>query len=346
MSVEKTKATQRSDGRVVKTVVDPRTGKRLYFYGKTEREVTKKILLFKENAEDGRTFAEVADEWWGDALEEIAYQTRNGYKPALRRAVEEFGETPIKNIKARDISKFLNSLKKHFATKTLANQRVIITLIMETAVMDGDIEINPCASVKVPKSDRHIRPAASENDEAIIKANADLWLFPFFALMSGMRKGEILALQWKDIDFKNEKIHVTKSVYHVSNVPGIKAPKTEEGVRVVPLLIPLKEKLSSVPQEQRSCELYIFSADGGKTPLTHTKFTALYKSFCKATGVTSTPHQLRHSFATIAFECGVPVKSVQEILGHKQLSTTMDIYTDFRKKSVAEAADILNKKIM
>ncbi len=47
------------------------------------------------------------------------------------------------------------------------------------------------------------------------------------------------------------------------------------------------------------------------------------------TGVTCTAHQLRHSFATIAFEADVPIKSVQEILGHKQLSTTMDIYTDF-----------------
>ncbi|MDY4255081.1 MAG: tyrosine-type recombinase/integrase, partial [Oscillospiraceae bacterium] len=50
----------------------------------------------------------------------------------------------------------------------------------------------------------------------------------------------------------------------------------------------------------------------------------------------------RHSFATIAFECGVPVKSVQEILGHAQISTTMDIYTDFRNDALKAAGDLLN----
>ena len=340
----KTKTTTRADGRLVKTVVDPRTGKRVYFYGKTEREISRKILLFTESAEHGRTFAEVADEWWGEALERIAYQTRHGYKPALRRAVEEFGDTPIKNIKPRDISRFLNSLRARFAAKTLATQRMIISLVMDQAVMAGDIEVNPCTSVKTPSAERNIIDAASTEDENIVKSNEDVWLFPFFALMTGMRKGEILALQWKDIDFEKSLVSVTKAVYHVSNVPQIKTPKTSAGFRVVPLLNPLRERLERIPKKERGGDLYLFSADGGKTPLTHTRFTALYKRFCKQTGLKCTAHQLRHSFATVAFECGVPVKSVQEILGHKQLSTTMDIYTQFRKKAVEDAASILNDK--
>lgn len=339
----KQKTSTRKDGRFVKTIVDPRTGKRIYFYGKTEREVTRKILLFKEQAAVGRTFAEVADEWWSETLERIAFQTRHGYKPALQRAVEKFGDVPVKEIKPRDISHFLRSLSTRFAAKTLATQRMIISLILDLAVLDGDIEVNPCTAVKVPASERHIRPAAPATEEENVKRNADVWLFPFFALMTGMRKGEILALQWKDIDFGKNIIAVTKSVYHESNVPKIKNPKTAAGHRYVPLLTPLKEELLKISDRKK--DSFIFSADGGSTPLSHTKFTALYKSFCKATGVTSTAHQLRHSFATVAFECGVPIKSVQEILGHKQISTTMDIYTDFRKKSVEEAASILNKKL-
>lgn len=345
MPRQKTKATTRADGRVVKTVTDPRTGKRLYFYGKTEREVTKKILLFKESAETGRTFAEVADEWWTDALDRIAYQTRGGYKPALERALEEFGETPIKDITPADIARFLDSLKPKFASKTISTQRMIIRLIMEVAIMKKDITVNPCTSVKAPKTVRNIMHAATTDEESIIKANTDEWLFPFFALMSGMRKGEILALQWRDIDFDANIIHVTKSVYNVSNTPLIKEPKTEAGCRVVPLLKALKDRLLRIPRTERISDAYIFSADGGKTPLSHMKFDSLYKSYCKKTGLKSTPHQLRHSFATVAFECGVSVKSVQEILGHRQLSTTMDIYTDFRKKSVEEAANILNEKM-
>jgi integrase len=107
----------------------------------------------------------------------------------------------------------------------------------------------------------------------------------------------------------------------------------------VPLLQPLKEKLLTFPG--KNPKHYVIS-DTGDKPLTSRRYTTEYARFQRETGVTCTAHQLRHSFATIAFECGVPVKSVQEILGHKQLSTTMDLYTDFRQKSFDDAASNLN----
>ncbi len=333
---------QRADGRFVKSVTDPRTGKKHYFYGATEREVTVKILEFSKKQETGRTFGEVADEWWGDTMERIAYQTMKSYKPALRRAVAEFGEMPIKNIKPKDINKFLHSLKDYFSAKSLANQRLILNLIFNSGLLSGDIEINPCTAVKTPQGERNIRSAATATEEEKIKASTDIWLFPYFALMSGMRKGEILALQWKDINFEENYIEVNKSVYHIGDRPAIKAPKTAAGVRIIPLLTPLKEKLLAIPK--REAENFIFS-DDGKSPLTDRRYATLYSHFQKKADVTCTAHQLRHSFATVAFECGLPVKSVQEILGHKQLSTTMDIYTEFRKKSILDAADLLNAKI-
>lgn len=338
----KQKATIRSDGRVVKTVTDPRTGKRLYFYGKTDREVTKKILLFKESTEIGRTFAEVADEWWVDTHDRLANQTVKTYRPALQRALDAFGEKYIKNIKPTDINVFLRSINNKLSAKTISNQRMILNLIFNYAILIGEIDTNPCVSVRTPSNNlKSIRTSASKEDEERVKSSADVWLFPFFALMSGMRKGEILALQWKDIHFDENYIDVTKSVEHIGDRPQIKLPKTEAGFRVVPLLAPLKDKLLTIKDRPR--DEYIFS-DTGDKPLTNRRYITLYTKFQKETGVECTAHQLRHSFATIAFECGVPLKSVQEILGHKQISTTMDIYTDFRKKSVSDAADILNKK--
>lgn len=339
----KQKTSTRKDGRFVKTIVDPRTGKRIYFYGKTEREVTRKILLFKEQAVVGRTFAEVADEWWGDAMERIAFQTTKSYKPALRRAVDEFGNKAIKDIKPLDVNRFLRSLQRTLSPKTISHNRLVLNLIFNHAIMAGDVEANPCAAIRLPIGERNIRSAASPEDEAKVKASADVWLFPYFALMSGMRKGEILALQWKDINFDESYIDVTKSVEHIGDRPRIKKPKTAAGVRVVPLLKPLKEKLLAI--KERRTDGYIFSDTNGDTPLTDSRYATLYKHFQNDTGVTCTAHQLRHSFATVAFECGIPVKSVQEILGHKQLSTTMDIYTDFRKKSILATADLLNEKM-
>jgi integrase len=338
------KATRRKDGRYVKAITDPRTGKRLYFYGDTERELTLKVLEYTKKNENGRSFGEIAAEWWEEAQPDLAYQSIKTYRPAYRRAVEAFGDTPIKNIRPKDISLFLRKMAKDGkAEKTIANQRMIISLVMDHAILENDIEVNPCTAVQVPKEAKKKmqRKSASEFDETKVKQTYDIWIFPYIAIMTGMRKGEILALQWKDIDFERNVINVTKSVYHEGDRPYIKSPKTEESIRTVPLLAPLKKVLLD---KKGNKDDYIVSDDGTK-PLTNRRFITLSDNYREKTGVTCTAHQLRHSFATIAFECGLPVKSVQEILGHKQLSTTMDIYTDFRKKSIEEAAELLNEKL-
>ncbi len=336
------KLKKRPDGRYVQTVTDPRTHKRVFFYGSTEREIRQKILEYNTKAEWGRTFFEVSEPWWDEQEPKLASQSIRTYLQAKRRADAEFGDTPLKDILPRHIQNFLQKLARQgYAQKTISNQRMVISLVFQFGVIENDITVNPCTAVSVPKNlPKSERTAASPEDEAIIRKSADVWLFPYIAIMTGMRKGEILALQWKDIDFDRNLIHVTKSVYHEGDRPLVKSPKTDAGVRVVPLLLPLRGTLQAI--EIHEPDHYIISDDGTK-PLTNRRFITLSNHFKKETGVTCTAHQLRHSFATIAFECGLQPKTVQEILGHKQLSTTMDIYTDFRKKAMTDAADILNK---
>ena len=86
--------------------------------------------------------------------------------------------------------------------------------------------------------------------------------------------------------------------------------------------------------------------DENGSPISKKAFRWRYSKFQQETGITCTAHQIRHSFATNAFESNVPAKSVQEILGHRQLSTTMDIYTDFRKRAFDEASTLLNKNFV
>lgn len=334
------KMKKRADGRYLKVVVDARTGKKIYFYGLTVHEVNQKILKYTETNEKGRLFKDVAEEWFEETAPTLAYQSLKSYKPALKLAIEEFGEYYIKEIKPKDINAYLRRLAKDgLSQKTINQKRLILNLILKHAVISNDIEVNPCTAAVMPKdSPKQQRHAASESDEKIIKESADIWLFPYFALMTGMRKGEILALQWKDVDFDNNLISVTKSVYHVGDRPEIKIPKTEESVRVVPLLNPLKQKL--LGRIGRS-EEYIFGENN--KPLTNRRFITLWKQYREKTGVKCTAHELRHSFATVAIENEISPKVVQEILGHKQLSTTMDIYTDIRRKSILSAMDKLNE---
>ena len=338
------KSTKRLDGRLVRSITDPRTGKRKYFYGKTEREINAQIMEYTTRIEEGRPFKEVAEEWWKEAEPDLANQTIKVYKPALARAIEAFEDMSIKDIKPREISQFLQRLaKKGLAMKTIMNQRTVVNQIFDHAVVECDVDLNPCTSVQTPKNlKKEKRSAATDSDEALVREHRDLWLFPYMALMTGMRRGEILALQWKDIDFDNNIINVTKSAEYIGNRANIKEPKTEAGIRMVPLLDELKEFLLTQPN--RTPDYYVIS-DDGKNPLPHRRYQTLYKHFIQQTGVSCTAHQLRHSFATIAFESGVDPKAIQEIVGHKQLSTTMDIYADFRQKSLKSAAEKLNKVV-
>ncbi|MBR2389004.1 MAG: site-specific integrase [Clostridia bacterium] len=333
---------QRADGLLQTTVKDPKTGKRVYFYGKNVREVKEKILTYNQKQERGISFKEISSGWWEEAEPLLSSQSKRGYKQAKERAEAEFYNTSIKDIKVKDVNNYLRELGSEYTSiKTVQRFRLVLNLIFKYAIEHNEIEYNPCSNAKMPKGlQKSKRSAASVEDEKIIKNTKEGWLFPFFAIYTGMRKGEILALQWKDINFKDNLINVYKSVQHEGNKPSIKDTKTEAGTRIVPLLKPLKERLEGITP--RRAENYIFSDDGSQ-PLTNRRYITLYNEYKKKYGITCTAHQLRHSFATIAFENGIDAKDVQELLGHKQLSTTLDIYTDFRKSHLIKLTDKLNE---
>lgn len=327
---------KRADGRYVKRV----DGK--YFYGATEREVYKKILEYTEKKEKGSTFAEIADQWWTDVYENLAAQTLRGYKPAYARALLELGDTFVKDITPREMSGIFKRMAiKGYSKKTISNQKIIYNQILDYAVVAGEIQYNPCASVKLPSNAKKsvvIKPASNEDEERILSSN-NKWLFPLFALLSGLRKQEILALQWKDIDFDDDIIFVTKAVEHVGQRPSIKSTKTESGVREVPLLDMLKDRLLSIKGDP---DAFIFSQSNGKTPLTENQFERAYKKYCDEVGITCSSRQLRHSYATVAVEEDIAPKDLQNALGHADISTTMNVYAAARRKSVKKVANKLN----
>lgn len=337
---------KRADGRWLKQ--KRINGETISFYSKEKtekaalRDIENQMIAYSEGIKKGPLFSQIADEWWEIAEPNIAHQTTKSYKPSLARAKERFSKSYIKNITVLEINAFLTDMgRQGFAHKTVANEKSVISLIFEYAVSRGILEYNICRSVTMPKNLKKTeRPPASEQDELISMTSADIWLFPFISIYTGMRKGEILALQWKDIDFDNNVIYVTKSVEHIGNAPRIKGTKTKAGERLVPLLEPVKERLAQI--QPRKPNDYIISVTDGQTPLKNSDYQKLLKDFKQKSGAACTSHQLRHSFATIAIEHDLNAKSLQGVLGHKQISTTLDTYTAFRKKGLEKAADKLN----
>lgn len=337
----KTKYHRRADGLLETTRTDKRTGKRVHFYGHTDREIDDQIMEYISCQERGRLFKEVAKEWCDAHFPTLAPNTLKGYKPAYARAVERFGDEPMRKIRPQDVKAFIGAFARGGrAKKTVTTQLQIVSMICSYAVQCGDIDFSPCDHISVPKNlDKTRREAASPEDEVRVKASADVWLLPFLILYTGLRKGEALALTREDFDFKGKTISVSKSVYHESNRPKIKRPKTEAGTRTVPILDPLLKKM---PRRWRG---YLFSMDGGETPLTEMEYQKLWREYAKQTGVVATAHQLRHSYATMLFECGIEVKDAQDLLGHATASMTQDIYTHIRDKHRESTANLLNRKL-
>lgn len=328
--------TRRKDGLWQETITI--NGKRTYFYGKTKAEVLNKIREFKLKEEKGKSFDEVADEWWEEHEKNIAFYTARSYKPAVKRAKEAFKGVPIKDILPNQISKEIKLFSKTHADKTVRTQLMMYNLVFKYAVEMGYVIINPVRDLSVPDNLAKKKVSAPPSDD--IKrvkesVNCTFGLFAFFAMYTGMRRGELLALTWNDIDMENRVISVNKAIEHINNKPHIKSPKTKSGYRDIPILDKLYEVLLQVKNKRG----YVFSNANGE-PLTEMQWQKYWAAYIKESGIHSTAHQFRHLFATMLFENNVSEKDAQEILGHAQLSTTMDIYTDIResrKKKIFDA---------
>ena len=316
-------------------------GKRKAFRGKTDREVWTKIKNYKAEAESGRTdtFENVAHDWWCEIEPTLAPNSLRNYSPAYERAVSEFGKADVAKITAKEIEKYINRFAKTYAKKTVITQRQIIRQIMNKAQREGYIQYNPAEAVLLPKNlPQKKRHAPTQDQIQKIKdiVNDEFGLFAFLIYYAGCRRGEALALRYEDIDRDEKRISISKSVYYVGTRPNIKPPKSDSGERDVPLLDDLAAHL---PDRKYG---YIFSDDGGKSPLNDHRLTGLYDRYRERTGVNVSPHEIRHGYATALHDAGVDFKTAQRLLGHAQLSTTMDIYTDVLDKSLTSAAQKMN----
>ena len=310
------------------------------FRGKTEKAVMQKILEYTGKVQKGRLFSEVAEEWKEEHFKTIEYNSKKCYSPACRRTVESFGNMHIKDIKANAVNSFIVKFSKQgFSQKTVSIQLLVLKLIFTKACVDGDIEINPSTYIKVPKNLTKTKREMPTFEEIQIIKNSttcSFGLFAYFLLYTGCRKGEALALQYKDIDYTTQMIKVSKSAYYVGNNAEIKQPKTQSGTREVILM----NRLSNILPKGKP-EHYIFGDSQGN-PITAKKFLVMWKKYCEETGLDLTPHQLRHAYATILFEAGLDEKDAQELKGHSNISTTHDIYTHISKMRKAKTAELLN----
>ena len=339
---------QRKDGRWLKQITV--NGKRLSFYSsepterKAAKDIEQQLINYTQREADGPTFEQVARDWYALACTDLAPLTAVRYECFLTRAITWWGDWRIRNITTSDIEhELLLMAEQDFTSKTIKNQFSVIRLIFRYATPKCKLALDPAASVTLPKGkSSEKRDALSEEEQKIVNNSIDApeGLFAYTLLYTGLRRGEAIALRWNHIDFENKKIVVTDNVVFVNNKAVITKPKTEAGIREIVLLDCLAEKLLPIMPSDRT--EFVFS---GKTLHGGSYYPKAWKRYQKATGLNITPHQLRHTFATILFEADIDVKDAQSLMGHSDISVTQNIYTHIRKSRLSATASKLNAHI-
>lgn len=334
----KKKMYQRPDGLYEKKITID--GKRIAFRGRSEREVMQKIAAHQRREKDGALFDETAAEWWKDKEPRLSPNTAPNYKLAMKRAVERFGSTPVKELTPVSVRAYLEHLAhRGYARRTVNQHFVVLREICSYACENYNVMQNAAALVKLPdKLPQAKRKMPTPEQITAIKNEADTpdGLFLNFLMYSGLRLGEALALTWKDVDLENEMLHIRQSLYFAGRNQGeLKAPKSDAGTRDV---IYLKRLQTLLEPHRGAPGAYVF---GGEKPMSKRAYYCMLER-CRKHGIDVTPHQLRHAYATLLFEAGIPEKTAQSLLGHAQLSTTMDVYTELRERKLIEAAQALN----
>lgn len=346
---------------------DPKTGKRIIknVLGKTQAEVKEKMKAAIEEAKaldliraDEYTVASWLRTWYElYAKPNIRPRTADYYHRNIEsHVIPRIGEIKLTQLTSRDIQKMYKDLLENgrirevqreknpgLSNATVRGIHMMLHNALDRAVKERLILRNPtddCIIPKLVKQEMKILPA--EDIGAYLKAAEERGVLPMFylELTTGLRKGELVALLWSDLDIENKTIDVTKQAgRNADKEIVITRPKTETSVRrisipqsTVDLLIQEHEKHPDNP--------YMFPSPKTGEMYHPDSVVNLHKKILKDAGLEHIRfHDLRHTFATMALQSGVDVKTVSSMLGHYDAGFTLRTYTHATRQAQEEAAE-------
>ena len=374
------KYTKRKDGRYQTKIylgLDESNKKKYkYLYASSEKELRhlESELLSKLNKGIDIVTADDTHQQWLDRLKAVKETelTDSEYETFVARASyfsSKFGNTPLNEIGQQAVQPVINevfkcnpSTHKPSAKRTVERYLSAASAVFEYAIENRAIDFNPCRYVQIPKAAKTSeRRALTPEERKWVEEMPHRAQLPAMLMMySGLRKGEVTALLWSDIDFNNHTITVSKSYDFKQG--RIKEPKTASGVRVVTVPGKLIDYLKTQPKKG----IYVVTTKSGRM-MTLNAWKSLWESYMLELnfryGKTTekrerhdprgqimsiepfTMHSLRHTFCTIMYEAGIDVLTAKEQMGHSDVKTTLSIYTHldkiYKKKNISKLDEYL-----
>lgn len=347
---------------------DPLTGKRERKYKTvkgTKKQAEAELRKMITDLESGSviTMSSVKlsswmNTWLTTYLPNIVQSTRDGYQEKINtHIIPTLGHIPLKSIKTNDVQIWINDLmNKGKSPKTIRNVYNNLNAALEKAVVLRMIPHNPCKGTVLPKLQTYQAQVYNVADIQRALAAADtlsIYLIILLGASVGLRRGEMAALQWSDVNFSNSTISITQNRVHTSNGVIQKAPKTKSGNRtikigsdVITALHDAKEVYDEMANQPGFKDLgYVIFKDNGE-PFHPDSITQKWERFVAKHNLPQIRlHDLRHSNATALIAAGVSAKVVQHRLGHANVSITLNTYTHVLPSMDEEAAEKLDNAL-
>jgi len=345
-------------------------GKKHVVTGKSEAEAFIKLGQLKEKLERGEQklckdslVKQWAEEWLStykkDTMTAKSFAT---YRQKIdKHILPAIGGMKLKDVKDIHLQKILNS-QKGLSFSHLSKLRMVMNQMFERAVKSHLIIYSPACDLVLPDYKKGTHRSVSDMERKAIvhlaaSHNSGLWVLTI--LRCGLRPGETIPLQWKDIDFKAKRVRV-RTALESGTKDNFKDPKTEAGIRDVPIPDDLLTRLET---ECGGPFEYIFTQQKDQTkPHTESSLYSYWKSFKRDLDISMgakvyrnqivmsvvaedlTPYCLRHTYCTDLQRAGVQLNVAKYLMGHSDIKVTANIYTHTTDDVIEAALQSINSK--